>query len=76
MAVNGKITNNNSKAAKTGQTGFIAGIKGEFKRITWAPKSDVKKALGAVALCCGFYVLLVSLCDAGFTQVFRMIFGQ
>lgn len=76
MAVNGKVKKNENKTANKGSLAFFKNIKAEFKRITWAPKKDIKKALGAVALCCTFYVLLISLCDSVFMKMFSVIFGR
>ena len=76
MAVNGKVKKNEDKTANKGSLAFFKNTKAEFKRITWAPKKDVKKALGAVALCCTFYILLISLCDSVFMNMFSAIFGR
>ncbi len=38
-----KTTNNIASAKKKGLSGFFKDLKFEFKRITWAPKKDVKK---------------------------------
>jgi len=76
MAVNGKVKKSENKTANKGIMTFFKNAKAEFKRITWAPKKDVKKALGAVTLCCTFYVLLISLCDSVFMKMFGVIFGQ
>ncbi|EPS46842.1 preprotein translocase subunit SecE [Clostridium botulinum CFSAN002367] len=44
MATN-KTTNNIASANNKGLRGFFRDLKFEFKRITWAPKKDVKKQL-------------------------------
>jgi len=76
MAVNGKVKKNENNTANKGSLAFFKNTKAEFKRITWAPKKDVKKALEAVALCCTFYVLLISLSDTVFMKMFSAIFGR
>lgn len=49
-------------------------MKAEAKRITWAPKTDVKKAVAAVATFCVIYVVIIGVFDFGFNNLFKLIF--
>ncbi|MCM8712079.1 preprotein translocase subunit SecE [Clostridium sp. SYSU_GA19001] len=73
MAVNGKV-----KEAKGSNANifvrFFSGIKAESKRITWAPKKELKKALAAVVTFCVIYVIVVGILDYGFSNLFKLIF--
>lgn len=53
---------------------FFIDLKAEFKRITWPSKKDIKKASGAIISFCLLYVILVGLLDAGFNNLFKMVF--
>lgn len=53
---------------------FFRELKAEAKRITWAPKKDIKKAAGAVVTFCVIYVVIVGLLDYGFNNLFKLIF--
>jgi preprotein translocase subunit SecE len=73
MAVNGKVSKmENSKGA----IGFFKGLKAEFKRITWPTKKNIQKAVYAVIGFCLFYIILISICDEVFKNLFRLIFGR
>lgn len=70
-SVNNKIeksSNNNSIVD------FFRGLQAEFKRITWAPKKEVKKATAAVVSFCILYMILVGVLDAMFINIFKMVF--
>ena len=73
MTVNGKVKSGNSTYGK-GIVGFFKGLKAEVKRITWATKKDTKKAATAVLSFCIMYIILVGLLDAGFKNIFGLIF--
>ena len=49
-------------------------LKAEFKRVTWPSKEELKSATLAVLSFCILYVILVGLLDAGFKNLFSMIF--
>lgn len=49
-------------------------LKAEFKRVTWPSKEELKKATLAVLSFCILYVILVGLLDAGFKNLFSIIF--
>lgn len=70
--------NENNKIEKSsnskGIIGFFRGLKAEFKRITWAPKKDIKKATAAVVSFCILYMILVGVLDAIFMNVFKVVF--
>lgn len=53
---------------------FFIDLKAEFKRITWPSKKDIKKASGAIISFCLLYVILVGLLDAGFNNLFKLVF--
>ncbi|CAM2765875.1 preprotein translocase subunit SecE [Hathewaya histolytica] len=64
-----EISSNNK-----GFINFFRGLKAEFKRITWAPKKDVKKATAAVVSFCILYMVLVGTLDAVFVNLYKLIF--
>lgn len=70
--------NENNKIEKSsnskGIINFFRGLKAEFKRITWAPKKEVKKATAAVVSFCILYMILVGTLDAIFINVFKIVF--
>ncbi|WP_142413466.1 preprotein translocase subunit SecE [Hathewaya massiliensis] len=70
--------NENNKIEKSsnskGIINFFRGLKAEFKRITWAPKKEVKKATAAVVSFCILYMILVGALDAIFINVFKIVF--
>ena len=53
---------------------FFKELKAEFKRITWASKEDVKKAIATVMTFCLIYVVIVGLLDYGFKSLVGVIF--
>lgn len=53
---------------------FFIDLKAEFKRITWPTKAELKKAFMAVVCFCILYVIIVGLLDAGFKNLFNLIF--
>ncbi|MFV3013262.1 preprotein translocase subunit SecE [Clostridium botulinum] len=73
MATN-KTTNNIASANNKGLRGFFRDLKFEFKRITWAPKKDVKKATETVLIFCFVYMAIVGVFDYGFNNLFKLIF--
>lgn len=72
MAVSNKQAKKDS--SKQGIIQFFKELKAEFKRITWASKEDVKKALIAVLVFCGIYIIYVSIIDMGFIKLYNLIF--
>lgn len=73
MAVSGEVKQ--TKQPKTNPiTRFFKEMKAEIKRITWASKKDVKKAVAAVLTFCVIYLVLVGALDFGFTNLFKLIF--
>lgn len=72
MAVSKKLANKDN--SKQGFIQFFKELKAEFKRITWASKEDVKKALIAVLVFCGIYIIYVSFIDMGFIKLYDIIF--
>ncbi|WP_251860699.1 preprotein translocase subunit SecE [Clostridium sp. Marseille-Q2269] len=70
----GKTTNNIASAKKKSSVGFFKDLKLEFKRITWAPKKDVKKATETVLVFCLIYMIVVGVFDYGFNNLFKLIF--
>jgi preprotein translocase subunit SecE len=73
MAVNGNVKQNNQPRVNVFTKAFRE-IKAETKRITWASKKEVKKALAAVAVFCVIYMVVVGVLDYGFTNLFKLIF--
>jgi preprotein translocase subunit SecE len=53
---------------------FFIDLKAEFKRVTWPSKEELKKAANAVISFCLLYAILVGLLDAGFKNLFNLIF--
>lgn len=75
MAVNGNVKEVKQPAGKTNAiVRFFREIKAELKRMTWAPKKDVKKAIAAVVTFCVIYIVIVGAFDYGFTNLFQFFF--
>lgn len=53
---------------------FFKDLKGEFKRITWASKEQVKKSTIIVLVFCLIWVVIVGLLDYGFGSLYSIIF--
>lgn len=53
---------------------FFKDLKGEFKRITWASKEQVKKSTIIVLIFCLIWVVIVGLLDYGFGSLYSIIF--
>lgn len=73
MAVNGNVKQSNQLKVNFFTKAFRE-IKAETKRITWAPKKDIKKAIAAVVTFCVIYVVIVGILDYGFSNLFKLIF--
>lgn len=73
MAVNGNVNQGNHPKVNIFTRAFRE-IKAETKRITWASKNEVKKALAAVATFCVIYMVIVGVLDYGFSNLFKLIF--
>lgn len=54
--------------------GFFKELKAEVKRITWASKENVKKAVATVMTFCLIYIVIVGLLDYGFKSFVSVIF--
>lgn len=59
---------------KNGITSFFKGLKNEVKRITWAPKNDVKKATIITLFFCIMYMIAVGIIDFGFSRLSQFIY--
>lgn len=69
------VTKNNTKNVTTAtKKSFFKDLKFEFKRITWAPKKDVKKATTTVLVFCLVYMVIVGSLDYIFNNIFKLIF--
>ncbi|MHC1685610.1 MAG: preprotein translocase subunit SecE [Clostridiaceae bacterium] len=73
MAVNGKVIKE-EKVKSKGIMGLYNGIVSELRRITWAPKEDVKKATVAVIFFIAIFTLLISAMDFGSNNLYKLIF--
>jgi len=73
MAVNGKVSENNQPKLDVFSK-FFREIKAESKRITWAPKKEIKRAIAAVVTFCVIYIVIVGIMDFGFSNLFKLIF--
>lgn len=71
MGANSKIQSSNNK----GIIGFLKEIRLELKRMTWAPKKDVKKAAITVMTFCIIFMVLVGAFDYIFSSLFKFIFS-
>lgn len=72
------MTKSNTKTAsqtskKGGIMKFFNGIKTEFKKITWPNKEETKKAVLAVVIFSGIYLVLVGGLDYVFQNLFEAI---
>lgn len=75
MAANKGVTK--AKKPATSEKGlfkYFKDLRAEFKRITWAPKADVKKAAATVITFCFLYTVYVGLLDYGFNNIVQLIF--
>lgn len=52
---------------------YFKSLKAELKRITWPNKKEVKKSLSAVVVFCCIYIVLVSILDAVFVNLFKLM---
>lgn len=73
MAVNGNVKQTNKPKVNVFEKAFKE-IKAEGKRITWASKKEIKKAIAAVLTFCVIYVVIVGILDFGFNNLFKLIF--
>lgn len=64
----------NKTKKRLGIAQFFIDLKAEFKRVTWPSKQELKKASAAVISFCLIYVIFVGLLDAGFKNLFNLIF--
>lgn len=73
MAVNGNVKETKKPKVNVFEKSFRE-IKAEAKRITWAPRKEIKKAIAAVLTFCVIYVVIVGALDFGFSNLFKLIF--
>ncbi|WP_164509065.1 preprotein translocase subunit SecE [Clostridium rectalis] len=74
MSAEPKMKKNNKVAPeKRGVIQFFKGIKSEIKRITWASKTDVKKAIATVFTFCLVYMVAIGIIDFGFNKISTML---
>ncbi|WP_446898024.1 preprotein translocase subunit SecE [Clostridium sp. LBM24168] len=71
-------TSNNKKSKKNAvsyseNSNFFTDLIGEFNRITWASKDNVKKASISVIAFCAVYVVIVGILDFGFNFIVQNI---
>lgn len=59
---------------KGGVIRFFKDLKGEFKRITWASKEEVKKATYIVLAFCIVYMVAVGGIDFVFNKLSKIIY--
>ena len=62
-----------NKSKKNGILKFFGGVKAEVKKITWPTKIEAKKALVALAVVAGIYLILVGGLDFIFQNLFEVI---
>ena len=71
------MTGNNktktTSANKGGVLKFFRGVKAEIKKISWPSKDETKKALIAVAIFAGIYLILIGGLDYIFQNLFELI---
>lgn len=65
---------NNAKQKKGGIISFFKGVKGEFKRITWASRAEVKRATIVALTFCLIYMVAIGLIDFGFNKLSQIIY--
>lgn len=73
MAVNGKVIKEEKKKSR-GVVALYNGIAAELRRITWAPKENVKKSTVAVLTFIVIFTVLISAMDFGFNNLYKLIF--
>lgn len=71
MAVNSKTKT--TSASKGGIFRFFRGVISEIKKISWPSKKETQRALIAVAIFVGIYVILVGGLDYIFQNLFEAI---
>lgn len=65
---------NKANNKKGGIISFFKGVKGEFKRITWASRAEVKKATIIALTFCLIYMVAVGFIDFGFNKLSQIIY--
>ncbi|WP_315118814.1 preprotein translocase subunit SecE [uncultured Clostridium sp.] len=65
---------NSAKQKNGGIINFLKGVKGEFKRITWASREEVKKATIVALTFCLIYMVAVGLIDFGFNKLSQIVY--
>lgn len=62
--------------SKKGIVKFVKEVKSETKRITWPPKSEVKKSTIVVLFFCAVCAVIIGFMDYGFSLLSRLIFTK
>lgn len=65
---------NTDRGAKA-KTGFLKGIKSEFKKITWPTRENLMKYTVMVIVICFIVSLMVWLMDTGLHRLLSLILG-
>lgn len=73
MAGNEKVLNTNNTKRKS-ITGIFRGFKAELKRITWPTWKDVKKSSLVTIAFCLILLVIISIFDYGFSNLYRLLF--
>lgn len=74
MAVEEVKMRKNTSAEKNSFVGFFKDLKAEIKRITWAPKEEVKKTTLAVFTLTAIYIVYVTVLDGIFQKIYMSVF--
>ncbi|MFA6940342.1 MAG: preprotein translocase subunit SecE [Clostridiaceae bacterium] len=73
MAGNEKVLNTNDTKRK-GIVGIFRELKAELKRITWPTWKDVKKSSLITVVFCLILLVIISIFDYGFSNLYRLLF--
>lgn len=73
MAGNEKVLNTNDTKRK-GIAGIFRELKAELKRITWPTWKDVKKSSLITVVFCLILLVIISIFDYGFSNLYRLLF--
>lgn len=65
----------NADRGSKAKTGFLKGIKSDFKKITWPTRENLIKYTIMVLVICFVVSLLVWLMDTGLHQLLSLILG-
>jgi len=73
MAGSEKVLNK-SNAKRKGIVGIFRELKAEFNRITWPTWKDVKKSSLVTIVFCLILLVIISIFDYGFSNLYRLLF--